>query len=230
MIATKPSIGTGIYSLPEAAMYARLRPEVLRRWLFGKNEYRVLEPQFEQKRKEKVLSFVDFVQVLQVRNLRSSPVTRRFSLKKIRQAIDAARREYGFEFPLSVRNSIYIYQDDLVIKLPEDKGYVMATGPTRRNYMITDVVDFYKRGLEFDEDGIAKRYLAWKIDHKIYIDPDVKFGEPFLDEYGYTATTILEACRVEGDPSRVAADFEIPEDAVHAVLEYYDHLQGNAVA
>ena len=83
MLATPELLtaGTGLYTLPEAALYSRLHPAVLGRWLFGnKSGGRVLSPQIADD-EQRAVTFLDFVQALAVRSIRQQ---HRLSLDKIR--------------------------------------------------------------------------------------------------------------------------------------------------
>ena len=88
MIATaKNKVGKGLYSVPEAAFYARLRTQTMNRWLFGNNQGgAVLDPQYGDESKD--VSFLDFVQSLAVRSITTSPKARRIPVQKIRQAVE----------------------------------------------------------------------------------------------------------------------------------------------
>ncbi|MEZ6069441.1 MAG: hypothetical protein R3C10_04020 [Pirellulales bacterium] len=102
MIATaKDLIGKGIYSTTEAALYARVRRDTLRRWLFGGSSQKpVISRQVESPADNKVVTFLDFVQAMAIRAIR---VQHDVPLQTIRKAHDRAVRDYGLEYPLPDR-------------------------------------------------------------------------------------------------------------------------------
>jgi hypothetical protein len=66
MVTMQRMLGSGIYTLREAARYALISPRLMNRWFFGDSKgRRVLSPQFHSG--EKLLSFLDFVQTLAIR-------------------------------------------------------------------------------------------------------------------------------------------------------------------
>lgn len=109
------SAGTGLYTVREAALYARLHPTVLNRWLFGNK--RVLHPQIGSAG-EKVVTFLDFVQALAVRAIRTQ---HKIALDKVRLAIEVAEKEFQVSFPLARRHTIYLLDRDIQI-VPELDG------------------------------------------------------------------------------------------------------------
>jgi hypothetical protein len=58
-------IGSGLYTIAEAALYARVKESLLRRWIFGDGRRAVFDPQFGSH--EKLVSFLDLVQTLAIR-------------------------------------------------------------------------------------------------------------------------------------------------------------------
>jgi hypothetical protein len=87
--------GNGLYTVKEAARYARTTTATVSRWVYGSPAGDRVFPSVPAD--EKFISFVDFVQVLAVRNLRFHYGV---SLQKIRDALDAAEKRIVIEYPL----------------------------------------------------------------------------------------------------------------------------------
>ena len=63
-------LGKGIYTPEEAATYARLDTRLVNRWVYGnKQGERVFHPEHKTQN-QKIISFLDFIQILAIRNLR----------------------------------------------------------------------------------------------------------------------------------------------------------------
>ena len=108
MFAIADKIGVGVYTPAEAAFYARVSSRTMTRWVFGDAGG---EPAFERQLRdpsEKVVTFLDLVQTLAVREVRNR---HGLSLQKIRQGVDAARERYSLPYPLARKHSIYLFSD-----------------------------------------------------------------------------------------------------------------------
>ena len=131
MAGIKTMLGSGIYTLQEAALYARVSPQVLAPWLFGTSRGRsVLTPQFAQS--DKLVSFLDLVQVLAIREIR---IQWGAPLAKFRQAIDIAKTKFGMKYPLAMKHYTWLWGEDLVIR-PTEKEFVQASGKNRGNRLL----------------------------------------------------------------------------------------------
>src|SRR5271154_7587936 len=97
MLEEMVSGGTGLYTLGEAAKYARMHPITLARWFKGDNYCERIIPLEDTK----IISFLDFVQALAIRNLRVNYKKYKISLQDIRDAVEKATKEYGISHPFA---------------------------------------------------------------------------------------------------------------------------------
>ncbi len=228
MVAVKKShLGKGMYSVAEAAMYARVNNQTFGRWVFGNSKgLPVIEPQFGLG-PEKTVSFIDFIQTLAIREIRRQQVV---SVQKIREAIATARSSYGIEYPFAMRHATYLSQinGEILIRLKETHDeFVQVTGKGKHQMHFRFVED-YLRKIEFDdENGLARRYKIFSSSHDkpvpIIMDPAIRFGEPMLPS-GYSAMSIKEAIEVEGGINEVADIYGLPIAEVETAYEFFDYL------
>lgn len=230
MITTKSNLlGLGLFTPVEAAFYARIQPRTMVRWIYGNSQGKsVISPQRGTESKD--VSFLDFVQSLAIRAITTSSASSKVPLQKIREAIVEAKNKYGIDYPFARAHTTYIFGNEVVIKLNND-DYRQASGDHKGNRMLTKVVELYMRDLTFDSSGLASAYTAWsKNEYKIVIDPTRRFGEPILSNFGYSAQTLWNAVATEGSVEAAADAYEVPEEAIVAACEYFDHLQGASAA
>jgi hypothetical protein len=195
MFTIADKIGVGIYSPAEAAFYARVSPRIMTRWVFGDaGGNPVIERQLRDS-SEKVVTFLDFVQTLAVREVRNR---HGIPLQRIRQGVDEARRHYGIEYPLACEHTIYLFSDQkgkghgqIVIRRPGDNDrvedhYIQLTGRERRNLLIRPVVEMFLQDLQFDpKTGLASQYSPMSEEGaSIVLNPRRRFGEPIVDPGG----------------------------------------------
>jgi hypothetical protein len=214
-------IGTGLYTIAEAALYARVNERLLRRWIFGTEERKaVFDPQFGSQ--EKLISFLDLIQTLAIREIRRQE---NVPLLKFRQAIKKAKRDYGVSYPFAREHYTYLLGKELVIKLG-DGEYVEASGKHAGQPLLKGIVEMYLKDLTFGGTGLAESYnIFTSQDHvKIVMNPDRRFGEPLLPS-GYSAQCIWDAIKVEGGIDNAAKAYGISKEEATAAYLLFDHLE-----
>ncbi len=228
-------IGIGIYSPAEAAFYARISPKIMTRWVFGDSEGKpVIDRQLPDP-SEKVVTFLDFVQTLAVREVRNR---HGISLQKIRNAVDKARDEYGIRYPLACWHAIYLFGDqkgqghgEIVIRLAgegigDEDRHVQLTGPGRDSLLMYPVVETFLQDLRFDpETKLASQYSPLsKGNASIVLNPHRRFGEPIVDPGGYTAEALWHATNTEGGINEAAEAYGVTVAEVELANRYFDGL------
>lgn len=241
MVAIADHLGVGVYSVAEAAFYARVAPALMSRWVFGSSRGRPVIDRELRDEDEKIVTFLDLVQTLAVREIRQ-----RFqmSLQKIRDGIDAAKQKYGLAHPLAERHRIFLFHDgsgkghgEIVIRLDRDVDgvdvgkdrHLQLTGRHKGNYVMTPIVEPFLDDLTFDKDtGLASLYAPMKDgDFTIVLDPRRRFGEPLVDPCGYTAAALWHATNTEGGIEDAARAYDVPTEAVRLANRYFDFLSPN---
>jgi uncharacterized protein (DUF433 family) len=230
-IAAQPEslLGIGLYTPPEAAFYARLQTRTINRWLYGnKAGKKVVSTQLAATGDEKIVTFLDFVQSLAIREIRSRHS--RVDLDKIREAVDLAE-ERGIPYPFAVKHTAYLFGDNIVLKI--NNQLIQASGSSRKNLVMKEVAQLYLKDLSFAPDtGLADAYTAWhgRSGKRVVMNPRIRFGEPVVESCGYTAQTLWEAYEIEGGIDEAADAYGVTKDEIELALEYQDHLLNNTAA
>lgn len=247
-------LGVGIYSPAEAAFYARERTGTVVRWLFGnKAGESVLQSQLDPS--EKVVTFLDFIQMLAVSAIRKQYDV---PLQTIRRGLDKAKERYGVDYPLAMQHKTYLFERgehrqkkrengqqrdvgepepnkrfEIVIRLPavdaslqEDDRFVQVTGLGADNLMLKEVVELFLRDVSYDAKGIAEEYYPLREgDRAIRMNPHHHFGEP-LAPSGYPALALWESVIAEGGIERAANVYGVDPTEVELAFKYISSLQG----
>lgn len=235
---TRDDLGIGIYTPQEAALYARVSTRLVNRWVFGdRSGQPVVTPQIRAQEPDKVLTFLDFIQCLAVRAIRT-----RFKvpLGKIRQAIDMARTEFRVEYPFAMKHTMYLFSDkkerghgEILIRLPREQEtqedvldkYVQLSGRERGNIVMNTIVELYLDDLEFNADGVANEYKPMMTDEgTISMDPRKRWGEPLVKSCGYSAQVLYEATNSEGSFEGAADAYGVSQTDVRLAFRYFDSL------
>ncbi len=221
-------LGTGIYTISEAALFARVSPPLLARWLFGnKRGESVVVPQYDPH--EKLVGFLDLVQTLAIREIR---LQKKIGLQKIKQAVKFAKDHLGMSYPFAMRHVTFLLGDTLVIKRSSDDmdEFIEASG-AHRGQKLFNFVEFYLKDLSFDVNGLASRYQIFKSADNVEItmDPRFRFGEPLLPSR-YSAMTIWESVLVEGGIEPASKAYGIPKEEVEAAYKFVVNYLGRTAA
>ncbi len=217
-------IGRGLYTIEEAAFYARVPIQTMGRWLFGNKKWeRVFRPEIVSH--EKHVSFVDLVQSLAIRAIR---IQHKVPLQKIRQAMAVAEKDWKVKHPFARAHTTFLFGDELVIcpgiDANGDDIYIEASGNHRRGRLLNRVVELYLKDLTFDPSGLATLYRPYIWNSvPIVMNPQRYFGEP-LTPSGHTAETLWEASQIEGGLAPAAKAYGVTVEEVEAACRFYDHL------
>lgn len=211
--------GTGLYTLSEAAKYARMSPITLSRWFKGDG---YCERVFSLE-ESKVINFLDFVQALAVRNLR---LHYKVPLQKIRDAVDCAVKEFNITHPFAHEHTTYLFEKEIWIQ-PAGKEIVQISGKQHHQSGFTAVIEGFYKDISFDpKTGFADKYRAYhRGAHEIVMNPKMRFGEPILDNCGYTPEALFEAAKTEGSIESAAKIYGVSKEQVEICVEYFDYLE-----
>jgi uncharacterized protein (DUF433 family) len=222
----KKLLGVGLYTPAEAALYARIRTQLMKRWVHGDASGKPVLRQEPDASEEKIVSFLEFVQAMAVRSIR---LTHKVPLKKIRQALSKAERDYDLPYLFAREHTTFLFNDEILVRrgtveMDEDE-YIELSGKGAGNRMFGKVVELYMRDLVFDTSGLASEYLAydWR-GNRIVMNPHRRFGEPLVTSCGYSAKALWDAFRAEGSIEATAKAYGVKPEEVEAACRYFDWL------
>jgi uncharacterized protein (DUF433 family) len=116
---------------------------------------------------------------------------------------------------------------------PEGKPLVQVSGKGHGQTGMTPIIEKFYEDVSFDPDtGVAIAYKAFERtyrsgSHQIVMDPKLRFGEPILDESGYTPEALFEAAKTEGSIEAAASSYGVSPDQVRICIDYFDYLSGS---
>lgn len=244
ILQSKDAIGLGIYTPAEAALYARVKTQLINRWLFGNTKGApVIRPQVGTT-DDRVVTFLDLIQALAIRAIRIQYP--QISLSRIRKAVANAERMCGNPYPFAMRHATFVFfrggaehlteppdedQDDspiCEIVLEKDQRLTQLTGKKAGNQLLREVAELYMENLSFGEDGLASEFIAYKLDDlSVRLNPQRHFGEPLVPS-GYTAFALWEAVKAEGSIDAAARAYGVDRREVELACGYFDFLRGPA--
>jgi len=218
---------SGLYTVVEAAAYARMHVQTLNTWPHGGTARLPLRGSLIPKDEGRYLTFVEFVEALAIPNLR---VNYKVSLQRIRQAINEAKEKYQIEYPFANKfHKTFLIGSDLHIILAGEQNPVQLSGRERGQESLRACLEQFMHDLEWDSQNSAAAYVAYRYPAKdrnitIKMRPSLCFGAPVVDGTGYTAETLWKAALAEGSEQKAAGYYEVDEESVIAACRYCEEL------
>ena len=213
--------GIGIYTIPEAARYARMPAATIRSWFFPHDKRKPMRRGSIDDTERKVISFLDFVEVLAVRSLR---VDYNVSLSTIRNAIDFAQRQYDVDHIFARRDhktKLDLNKRQLHIVMEGEKDPISLSDVDAGQVSFQECVEGYMQDLDFDSDGIADHYTAFRFEGQaVVMKPAFNFGGPVMAENGYPPAILWRSVVTEGSFQRAADLYDASVESVRAAYRY----------
>jgi hypothetical protein len=231
--AASDLLGLGIYTVAEAATYARVSAAKLSRWILGtiKDHPAVIARLDPERNEERWVTFLDFVQSMAIRDIR---LKHRIHLDKIRDTVDMARSKFGISYPFARKHTTWLLGDDINLDIV-GYGLIGTTGEHKRQLAMRPVVEQYLEDLSYDAEGLAKGYSPFSYKgYRIIFNPHVRFGEPMVvaDKKAkvkpcrYSVRALCDAFDSEGNYAAAARVMGVAQEAVEAARKYYfDYLK-----
>lgn len=200
----------GAYTPQQASRLLGVRSDVVHRWVYGSDlGSAAIIPQYPKHQGE-LVTFVDLVQAMAVRQIRLS---RKLSLQKVRETVEAANR-HGVKYPFARKHTTYVFADDVVLRL-NDGRLIQVTGKYREQQLLEPIVQDYLDDMGFDDHGLANEYTPVRRGFRFAtLRPSLNFGAPTVLPCGYTVRTLLDALEGEGSVEAAAQVCDVNEQDI----------------
>lgn len=220
-------IGTGFYTVPEAARLLKIRPLNIRRWLGGYSYTRgdktvpmspLWTPQLPGHAHHIELGFRDLIELRVIKGF----IDAGLSLITIRHCLEFARECVEDDRPFSTRR---FHTDGRRIFLEglRRTGEEELLDLKDRQYVIKKMIDRTFRDLDLSED-IVIRWRPFDGRQSIVIDPQRAFGQPIASRYGVPTVVLANAARAEGSVAEAARLYDASPSAVRDAVRFEHSL------
>jgi uncharacterized protein (DUF433 family) len=206
-------IGHGVYSVSEAARYARLKISSVERWVFGYRDYpRIVNPDFPKMNGDRAISFLGLVELCLMSRFKSHGL----GAAKFREAADRLTEERGVLHPFAFQ---YLRTDgqDFFIESADD--YLQLTGKQRDNMVWREIVEPFFREVDFEET-YARRWYPPECGKQVVLDPMVKFGDPVIAGTRIPTANIVEQVAAGDSPALIASAYDLSIRQVNAARRF----------
>jgi len=228
----RSAIGTGAYSLRDAALLLRIPYGKLRRWAEGywysvSDDDRFSEPVVPGQMDdvdERILSFLELMELAVIAFYRSEGV----AMQVVREARARAQKLFGTEFPFATRR-LQTDGKGIFAELSQIEGVPdsrLQIELSRSQLTSSEFVEpFFRDYVDFGRDGLAMAYWPLGREKPILLDSRRAFGRPILTRVG-TPTFVLFQMREAGESTERIADwYGLTRDEVEIALEFEEQLR-----
>jgi len=212
-------IGTGIYSVGEAALYVGVPRAQLARYFADPERSGLLRPTHGRIGKDRALSFLDLIEATVTARLRREGV----SMQAIRRARENLIAYTNSAHPfaherLAVWGRSIVHAEQVP---PSDQRYIDLE---RLQVCFPAVIEPYLKTIDYDADSHLAARL--RLSPGVVLDPRICFGAPIVQRVAMPTHTLVSAWRAnEYKIDNVVRMFpRTSPDDVQAAIEFEDRL------
>jgi uncharacterized protein (DUF433 family) len=222
-----PWIGTGIYSVTEAASLTKVSASRIRRWLRGyryttSREERVSpavwRPQLGEIAGCLALGFRDLLEVRFV----SAFLDRGVTWKTLRRAGQTATTLFGTSHPFSTQR----FKTDgrgVFADICDESGEKTLLELAKQQRYFEQVISPYLKGVDFAADEPVRWWPLGR-SRRVVLDPQRSFGQPIVAERGVPTSILASAWRTAASLHDVVHWFAVDERSVRDAIEFEEKL------
>lgn len=211
----------GLYSVPAAARLLKARSGELRRWAFGYerggNRYdAAIRTDFEEVGGEKILTFLDVVELMFIRGLRASG----HSFPRIHEAHGVLSRLLQVEHPFALKRGFSDPAGIYALLEQENQGQLLIELKGAGQIAMWPTLQEYLHQLDFDLDDVAERWYPAGRASPIVVDPRISFGAPVISGTRVETAVIAELYQGDESVDELAWLYDLEPAQIRAAVEY----------
>ena len=221
-ITTKPELGKGMYTIPDAAVILDLPGKKMRRWIkkYGKMEFAgagVADSGYTWgERREKAFNFYTLIELMAVHSFRETGVSFRVTKaahEKLSKFLDTA---YPFAHSdlFSDGKRLYYEYDSLFLELSEKQQFSFK----RLILQYCQKIDFH------NTTHLATRYWPLGKGHNIIVDPRHRFGQPVIEGTNIEVHAIINMLRAGEEPGFIASVYGLTDQQIEDARQFMKRL------
>jgi uncharacterized protein (DUF433 family) len=217
ILRKKPSLGIGLYTVPDVANILNLDKTLVRRWLheYWGNQFRLKGKSFASwgKGREKAIHFftlIEFYVFYQLRKLGVSAQSIAKSHEIISQELDT-----GFPFANS-----QILTDGKKIFYTVN-GEIIINADRSKQININSIIKQFCQKIDFGSDSNAMRYWPLGKEKNIVVDPHHQLGQPTVRNTNILAETLYSMYTSGEKIEFISSLYDVSEGDVRASIEFF---------
>jgi uncharacterized protein (DUF433 family) len=213
----KPSLGIGLYTIPDVANILNLDRTLVRRWLheYWGSQFRLKGKSFASwgKGREKAVHFFTLIEFYVFYQLRKLGV----SAQNIAKSHEIISDDLKTAFPFA---NLRILTDGKKIFYTVN-GDIIINADKSKQINITAIIEAFCHKIDFGEDLTALRYWPLGKAKNIVVDPHHQLGQPTVKDTNILAQTLFSMYTSGEKISFISALYSVSEDDVKASIELF---------
>jgi uncharacterized protein (DUF433 family) len=210
------------YTPTDAARLVGLHPSTVRRWLqVSPSASGGRTPVVRDGGEPGLVSFLDLVELDMLRRLREKGVSTHALIRAAQEATECLQVDHPF-----VRRGVRVAPGKrtahIYLPMPaeSEREGLLHLG-NRGQMALAEVVEQISELLDYDLDGLVRRWWPEGRAGGVVVDPEVGFGEPVVTGTRIHADVLFDMVEAEdGDVDRVAQLYEIPPQRVNQAIAF----------
>ena len=218
-------LGKGIYTLPSASKIIKIDSQKMRRWVNGYTRQRnaearysepLIKPEFEHGPDNAVLSFLDLMELLFIKNF----VQHGISIQKIRKAAASAADLLDTSHPFAVRK-MYTDGKGIFARYAEENRDSLLLDLICRQFQFDEVIaPLLYESIDFDVSDCARKWWPLGKDGNVVLDPQRNFGRPILDRHNVRTELIYELYKANRSVDEISDWYELDKGETEAAIGF----------
>lgn len=217
-VKKKPSLGIGLYTIPDVANILGLNRTLVRRWLseYWGNQFndgkRSLSSWGEGR--NKAIHFFTLIEFYVFYQLRKQGV----SAQNIVKSHEVIRGELDTPFPFA--NSVILTDGKKIFYTTDGELIINADRSKQINFKA--IIEQFCHKIDFDKDRLALRYWPLGKEKNIVVDPHHQLGQPTVKNTNILAETLYTMYTAGEKISFISALYNVTDDDVKSSIEFFN--------
>lgn len=221
-ITTKPELGKGMYTIPDAAVILDLPGEKIRRWIkkYWEMEFAgagVADSGYTWgERRGKAFNFYTLIELMAVHSFRETGVSFRVIKAAHEQLSEILDTAYPFAHSdlFSDGKRLYYEYDSSFLELSEKQQFSFK----RLILQYCKKIDFH------NTTHLATRYWPLGKEHNIIVDPRHRFGQPVIEGTNIEVHAIINMLRAGEEPGFIASVYGLTDHQIEDARQFMKRL------
>jgi uncharacterized protein (DUF433 family) len=210
-----PTLGKGVYSLPEAAALTGLHTKRLREWFTPEaTRKRVFASDYDPVNGSHAISFLDLVDAYVAGKLRDCGIP----LQTLRKVYTQLQEDFD-ERHAFARHELMTDGKQVFLRAVDEAGREHVIRVLDRQHAFPKVILPFLKQLDYDRSTCLA--LRWNIGDDVTVDPAICLGKPIVASAGIATHVLAAAYRSNGDNAQVVADwYNVTPEQVFAAVGF----------
>jgi len=217
IINKKPSLGIGLYTIPDLANILNLDRTLVRRWLheYWGNQFNSMNGNSASwgKGRDKTIHFFTLIEFYVFYQLRVQGV----SAQNIVKSHEIIRQELNISFPFA--NSVILTDGKKIFYSTDGELIINADKSKQINFKA--IIEQFCHKIDFDKDKLALRYWPLGKEKNIVVDPHHQLGQPTIKNTNILAETLYNMYTSGEKTAFISSLYDVSENDVKASVEFF---------